>query len=66
MSSCTYNGFLKLVPGGKVVSEPMSSPFSAGGVGGPGHHDASFTCHIQQGAAQRGETQGFVLHMKVT
>lgn len=29
----------------------MSNPFSAGREGGPGHHDASFSCHVQQGAA---------------
>lgn len=52
MFLCTYDGFIQLIPAGVVVSEPMSSPFSTGGVGGPGHHDASFTCHIQEGAAQ--------------
>lgn len=32
----------------------MSSPFSTGGVSGSGYHYASFTCHFQEGAAQRG------------
>lgn len=51
MLLCTYDGFIQLIPAGVVVSEPMSGPFSTGGVGGPGHHDASFTCHVQEGAA---------------
>lgn len=29
----------------------MSNPLSAGREGGPGHHDASFACHVQQSAA---------------
>lgn len=33
----------------------MSNPLSAGREGGPGHHDASFACHVQQGAAGQQE-----------
>lgn len=49
----TNNRFVKLVPAGVVVTQPMSCPFPTGGVGGSGHHNAPVTRHIQQGTAQR-------------
>lgn len=52
MFAFTYDGFVELVPGCSVIAQPMSRPFSTGGVGGPGHYYASFTRDIQQGTAQ--------------
>lgn len=53
----TDNGFEQLVPAGVVVSQPVSHPLPAGGIGGPGHHDASLARYFQQGTGAQEEEE---------
>lgn len=55
----TNNGLLQLVPRGRVVAQPVSSPAARRGESGASDDDPSLSCHLLHGSARRG-TRGWL------
>ena len=58
ISPQTNDRLLQLVPRGRVVAQPVSSPAARRGESGASDDDPSLSCHLLHGSAQRG-TRGW-------